>query len=57
MEHRTSEIGADRAAETGNEYLHQLIAKRAYELYEKRGGTAAQTLDNWLTAEREILGF
>jgi hypothetical protein len=57
MEHRTSEISADSAAEAGNEDLHQLIAKRAYELYEKRGGAAAQTLENWLTAEREILGF
>jgi 4-alpha-glucanotransferase len=30
------------------------IAKRAYELYERRGHQAGQTVQNWLLAEREI---
>ena len=33
--------------------LHQQIAKRAYEMYERRIRQGA--LDDWLQAEREIL--
>ena len=35
--------------------LHQLIAERAYELFEHR--TARGPMDDWLEAEREILGL
>ena len=35
------------------EILHQDIAKRAYEIYERRVRQGA--LDDWLKAEREIL--
>lgn len=35
------------------EILHQNIAKRAYEIYERRIKKGA--LDDWLEAEREIL--
>ena len=34
--------------------LHNRIAKRAYEIYERRIRRGA--LDDWLQAEREILG-
>lgn len=34
--------------------LHERIAKRAYEIYERRIHQGA--LDDWLQAEREILG-
>lgn len=34
--------------------LHGLIATRAYELYQQRINSGA--LDDWLLAEREILG-
>ncbi len=34
--------------------LHEQIAKRAYEVYERR--TCQGALDDWLQAEREILG-
>ena len=30
------------------------IARRAYELYEKRGGEHGHDLDDWLQAEREL---
>jgi DUF2934 family protein len=30
------------------------IARRAYELYEARGATPDQDLDDWLQAEREL---
>jgi hypothetical protein len=38
-----------------SEDLHERIARRAYELYEGRVRQGA--LDDWLTAEREILGI
>jgi 4-alpha-glucanotransferase len=34
--------------------LRPQIAKRAYELYERRGRQDGQTVQNWLLAEREI---
>jgi len=36
--------------------LQTLIAARAYELYQKRGGQGGHELDDWLEAEREVLG-
>jgi hypothetical protein len=33
------------------------IAKRAYDLYLERGSRAGYALDDWLDAEREILGL
>ena len=32
------------------------VAMRAYELYQARGGTDGQELDDWLAAEREFQG-
>jgi len=34
--------------------LRPRIAKRAYELYERRGFQNGQTTQDWLRAEREI---
>ena len=31
------------------------IARRAYEIYESRGGTDGRDVDDWLQAERELL--
>jgi Protein of unknown function (DUF2934) len=36
--------------------LQTVIAARAYELYQKRGGQGGHELDDWLEAEREVLG-
>lgn len=36
--------------------LYERIANRAYELYEQRGRTHGHDLEDWLRAEREILG-
>ncbi len=36
--------------------VHQLIAKHAYELYAEGGYREGHALDDWLEAEREILG-
>ncbi len=35
--------------------LHELIASRAYELYEKRGFMEGHDCEDWLEAERQIL--
>lgn len=35
--------------------IHETIATRAYELWEKRGRPPNQALDHWLEAERELL--
>jgi hypothetical protein len=34
---------------------HQEIAARAFSLFEARGASAGQDLDDWLRAERELL--
>lgn len=39
---------------SGSERLHEQIAERAYEVYERRVRQGA--LDDWLQAEQEILG-
>jgi hypothetical protein len=36
--------------------IEESIRRRAYELYEQRGRIDGFTLDDWLEAEREILG-
>ena len=38
------------------EDLSSSIAKRAYELYSERGYRDGSALEDWLEAEREILG-
>ena len=36
--------------------IEESIRRRAYELYEQRGRVDGFALDDWLQAEREILG-
>ena len=37
--------------------VHQsLVAQRAYELYEQRGRQEGRALEDWLNAERQLLG-
>jgi hypothetical protein len=38
------------------EDIQESIAKRAYQLYLRRGADHGYDLDDWLQAEREILG-
>jgi len=40
---------------TTRERIHETIATRAYELWEKRGRRENEALDNWLQAERELV--
>lgn len=41
-----------RAAATERER----VAQRAYELYQERGGSDGQAMEDWLSAERELVG-
>jgi hypothetical protein len=37
--------------------IHQgLVAQRAYELYEQRGRQEGRALEDWLNAERQLVG-
>ena len=38
------------------EDLHGLIAKKAFELFEKRGKKPGHAMDDWLEAERIVKG-
>lgn len=42
---------------SSNEDLHERITARAYELYAQRGWREGYALEDWLDAEREILGL
>jgi hypothetical protein len=33
---------------------HEMIARKAYELYERRGGEPGHEFEDWLEAERQI---
>ncbi|MCI0454257.1 MAG: DUF2934 domain-containing protein [Candidatus Dadabacteria bacterium] len=43
-----------RKAQKETESLQEMIEKRAYELFEKRGREHGRDLDDWLEAERMI---
>lgn len=38
-----------------NQAIYEIIAKKAYELYEKRGGQPGHDLEDWLEAEQSVL--
>ena len=41
-------------AASRSEPTTEQIAQRAYEIYQARGGTEGQDLEDWLEAEREL---
>jgi len=45
----------ERADKTVGQDLHDLIASRAYELYEARGFQEGFALSDWLQAEEQVL--
>ncbi|MFA5085650.1 MAG: DUF2934 domain-containing protein [Candidatus Omnitrophota bacterium] len=55
---RTSTIKLGRSSNPSMsaEDLNKLIAKKAYELYEKRGRKSGHSLNDWLEAERIVKG-
>jgi Protein of unknown function (DUF2934) len=38
------------------DWAHERIARRAYELYEERGRQDGQDLEDWVNAERQLVG-
>ena len=55
---RTSTIKLGKSSNPcmSTEDLSKLVAKKAYELYEKRGRKAGHSMDDWLEAERIVKG-
>ena len=51
---KTTQIEAPTSPHSAEE-MNQIIAARAYELYQQRGGADGQELDDWLSAESEVL--
>jgi hypothetical protein len=49
-------IFADRREHNRSEPSHEDIERRAYEIYVVRGGVDGHAIDDWLQAERELLG-
>lgn len=52
----TMKLGKSSNPSMSTEDLNKLIAKKAFELYEKRGRKAGHSVDDWLEAERIIKG-
>lgn len=51
-----AEAAEPRGDEVGPETVRERIARRAYEIYTRRGGQHGLDLDDWLRAEQEITG-
>jgi hypothetical protein len=43
-----------RSPRTSSEKVREMIGKKAYELYEKRGREHGHDLDDWLEAEKFV---
>ena len=52
----TFKLGKTSNPTMSKDDLNALIAKKAYELYEKRGRKAGHSLNDWLEAERIVKG-
>ncbi len=52
---KVSRVRKAEATETGGQVMRELIAMRAYERYVARGYTHGHDVEDWLSAEREIL--
>ena len=58
MAKRQTEEDENRNERINGEGLNSpdAVAKRAYEIYQNRGGTDGADLDDWLEAERQLKG-
>jgi len=52
----TIKLGKSSNPSMSTEDLNKLIAKKAFELYEKRGRKSGHSVDDWLEAERIVKG-
>ena len=51
---RPNDLVIPASAEQLGDVPETEVARRAYELYEQRGGADGHDLDDWLLAEREL---
>ena len=47
-------LSLDNGKRVSSEEFMQLVQKKAYEIYEKRGSVSGNDLEDWLTAERLV---
>jgi hypothetical protein len=52
----TFKLGKSSTPAMSKDDLNALVAKKAYELYEKRGRKPGHSLNDWLEAERIVKG-
>jgi hypothetical protein len=53
--HSSANTTQQKSDDRQPEVVQERIQKRAYELYEARGATPGQALEDWTKAEAEIL--
>jgi hypothetical protein len=51
---RRSQAPAENYESDGQGDLREMIARRAYEIYEERGGRHGDDINDWLRAEAEV---
>jgi len=51
---RKSQVPAENHESDGQIDLREMIARRAYEIYEERGGWHGDDINDWLRAEAEV---
>ena len=54
MARTTNKTSSNQGVSISQDQLTDMIRKKAYELYEKRGKKSGCDMDNWLEAERMI---
>ena len=54
MARTTNKPSSNQGVSISQDQLTDMIRKKAYELYEKRGKKSGCDMDNWLEAERMI---
>ncbi|MBO0862387.1 MAG: DUF2934 domain-containing protein [Chloracidobacterium sp.] len=51
---RKSQTPAENYESNGQRDIREMIARRAYEIYEERGGWHGDDINDWLRAEEEV---
>ena len=46
---------SNATTQTADDTSHELIAIRAYEIFQSRGAVDGADIDDWLQAEKEVL--
>lgn len=55
MAMKTNPKTAGRRKKSSQKSLREMIEKKAYEIYERRGGEPGKELDDWLEAEKIVI--